>query len=286
MSTSIPQLVAYLTRPLIAAGIPAVQITTAQIILHTSLASQAPPAGTLTLSADAKPVPPLVAASLGAGIDWKTWYTALAGKAERLAVVYGPGYLKIRTITNAWTENKSSSIQIRPRRTHLPTLAPIEEDSSSSSSDDCDSDTESDVSSATDYSSSSSAPLSPNATPFVPARLRSAQPALADKSMAPVSMRPPLRGPRLFTLGLKSLSLPTSLTTPTPSESASANFPKHRTPLSLPTPTQPSLTHTRTSLPPRFYLLRNTTPEYMYLDGVTRVMTGRVPGSRGGWMAW
>ncbi|KAJ7062762.1 hypothetical protein C8F01DRAFT_103770 [Mycena amicta] len=186
---SIPHLVVYLTRPLFAAGINATSITTAQIILNAALYSHKSPSSILTLSNDAPPAP-LLAASVGAGIEWSVWFAALTQDSnEAMTVVYGPGYVKTQlgagALTDVWSEEAQGSVirisrvrqpssraTVQPSRILIPTLLSTQDDecsSSSSSSDD--SDAESDVSSsATVYSLS---PASPKTKPFVLSPLRS-----------------------------------------------------------------------------------------------------------------
>ncbi|KAF7305484.1 Zn(2)-C6 fungal-type domain-containing protein [Mycena chlorophos] len=234
-STTIPRLVAFLTRPLIGAGVPPAAVTTAQVILSTSFSSQSPPAGTLTLCSTT-PIAPIKAACIGAGIPWSAWYRALADDAAQLVVSYGPGYLKTETLAPTPVFNPypmPSRARPGPSPLRFSTLPPIDEDAVSSYDDseavssyaDSESDAGSEmswapsqVSSATDDSGFTH--LSAKATPFVPARLR---------SEPPPTYQPPA-GPRLFRLGIKGLSAPS----PPDASSHTPSLPT--TPQSPPTP--------------------------------------------------
>ncbi|CAK5266631.1 unnamed protein product [Mycena citricolor] len=114
MSTSpIPHVVAYLTRPL--AGVfPAARISSAQLILHASLATSSS-ATTFTLASDCTLPPALLAASVGANVPWSAWYTALGGSTDSAIVLsFGPGYVRARVgdgaVVSVWSEEAQGSI--------------------------------------------------------------------------------------------------------------------------------------------------------------------------------
>ncbi|KAJ7441653.1 hypothetical protein B0H11DRAFT_2095867 [Mycena galericulata] len=109
-SSAIPHVIAFLTRPLIAVStLPSV--ASAQLILNASLASA--PSATFTLTSTTIPPPAILAASIGSGISWRTWFTALGGGRDIL-MFYGPGYLKVRIgdakVTDVWSEGTRGSI--------------------------------------------------------------------------------------------------------------------------------------------------------------------------------
>ncbi|KAJ6480678.1 hypothetical protein C8R47DRAFT_595970 [Mycena vitilis] len=74
MSSAIAHVVSFLTRPL-AASFPPAAVSSAQLILTASLANMQ--SATFTLNATSTPPAPLFAASIGAGIPWAAWLTAL-----------------------------------------------------------------------------------------------------------------------------------------------------------------------------------------------------------------
>ncbi|KAJ7740300.1 hypothetical protein B0H16DRAFT_1567137 [Mycena metata] len=108
-SSAIPQVVAFLTRPLIAEFATAI-VSSAQVILSASLATQ--PCATFVLNAASAPPAPIFAASIGAGIPWAAWMAKL-GSGEIL-LFYGPGFVKVRVgnaaVTDVWTEETQGSI--------------------------------------------------------------------------------------------------------------------------------------------------------------------------------
>ncbi|KAJ7837242.1 hypothetical protein B0H14DRAFT_3141533 [Mycena olivaceomarginata] len=108
-SSAVPHVVAFLTRPLLAA-FPFAVVSSAQLILSASLASQ--PSATYTLKAASTPPAPLLAASIGAGIPWAAWLAALG--SDDILLFYGPGYVKARlgdaTVTDVWSEETQGSV--------------------------------------------------------------------------------------------------------------------------------------------------------------------------------
>ncbi|KAF7341118.1 Zn(2)-C6 fungal-type domain-containing protein [Mycena venus] len=107
-SSAIPHVVAFLTRPLLSV-FPTVVVSSAQLILTASLASV--PSATYTLNATSTPAP-LLAASIGAGIPWSAWLSALG--SDEILLFYGPGYVKIRlgdaAVTDIWSEEHQGSV--------------------------------------------------------------------------------------------------------------------------------------------------------------------------------
>ncbi|KAF8134765.1 hypothetical protein K438DRAFT_1997594 [Mycena galopus ATCC 62051] len=96
MSSAIPHVVAFLTRPLLSSGAFApTAVSSAQLILCASLASV--PSATYTLTA-ATPPAPLLAASIGASIPWAAWFASFA--TAEILLVYGPGFVKARLGAN------------------------------------------------------------------------------------------------------------------------------------------------------------------------------------------
>ncbi|KAF7341141.1 hypothetical protein MVEN_01848800 [Mycena venus] len=108
MSSAIAHVVAFLTRPLLSA-FPTVAVSSAQLILTASLASV--PSATYTLNATSTPAP-LLAASIGAGIPWSSWLSALG--SDEILLFYGPGYVKVRlgdaAVTDVWSEEHQGSV--------------------------------------------------------------------------------------------------------------------------------------------------------------------------------
>ncbi|KAJ6539840.1 hypothetical protein DFH09DRAFT_1368661 [Mycena vulgaris] len=109
-SSAIPHVIAFLTRPLIAAFAPDA-VASAQLILNASLASL--PNATFTLTSTTTPPPAIFAASIGAGIPWAAWLNALGGGCDVL-LFYGPGYVKVRVgdaqVTDVWSEATQGSV--------------------------------------------------------------------------------------------------------------------------------------------------------------------------------
>ncbi|KAJ7038778.1 hypothetical protein C8F04DRAFT_1088470 [Mycena alexandri] len=107
-SSAIPQVVAFLTRPLVTEFAPAV-VSSAQMILTASLASH--PSATFVLNATSTPPAPLFAASIGAGIPWPAWMAKLGSE---VLLFYGPGFVKVRVgnaaVTDVWTEETQGSV--------------------------------------------------------------------------------------------------------------------------------------------------------------------------------
>ncbi|KAF7311753.1 Zn(2)-C6 fungal-type domain-containing protein [Mycena indigotica] len=241
--SAISHVVIYLTRPLSAAGVPATSVATAQAILHATLSAQPSASGILTLAPLAAPPTPLLAAAIGAAIQWPVWYHALAGDAEELTVVYGPGFVKARIgagpLFDVWSEETQGSVvrisrqpqapalslAFRRRPIVLPTLFATPYDDNDSSSDDDDSDAASDASSSpTVYSLS---PDSPKGKPFALPAVAGVRPLPAVPKTVPVARALPVF-------------------TPEP------------------------------ALKPATKSAGNTTTAYLYKGGVTRVMTGGV----------
>ncbi|KAJ7823622.1 hypothetical protein B0H14DRAFT_3469966 [Mycena olivaceomarginata] len=108
-SSAVPHVVAFLTRPLLPA-FPFAAVSSAQLILSASLASQ--PSATYTLKAASTPPAPLLAASIGAGIPWAAWLAALG--SDDILLFYGPGYVKARlgdaAVTDVWSEETQGSV--------------------------------------------------------------------------------------------------------------------------------------------------------------------------------
>ncbi|KAF7313138.1 Serine-rich protein [Mycena kentingensis (nom. inval.)] len=214
MSSTIPHVVMYLTRSLFEAGIPATSITTAQIILNASLVAYSS-AGVLELT-HAPPPAPIFAACLGSGIEWCSWFAALAKGNDKMTVLYGPSFVKVRIgagpLTDVWAEDAQGSVVriSRGRQTRsparrfspvartiisLPTLHTFNDAASSESSDE--SDAESDTSSSATVYSLSSPVDSPKALlcplPSVPApkrRVAAARPIVTGPR-APAAKRNP-----------------------------------------------------------------------------------------------
>ncbi|KAE9399670.1 hypothetical protein BT96DRAFT_682374 [Gymnopus androsaceus JB14] len=97
-STSLYQLVAYLTRPLVAVY-PAQTVLQLQISLHGNLASQfltetSLSPFTLLLSSASLPPTPIYAACLQSGVSWPQWIHALGGQTLYLCVM--PNRLSVR----------------------------------------------------------------------------------------------------------------------------------------------------------------------------------------------
>ncbi|KAJ6455586.1 hypothetical protein C8R47DRAFT_1166092 [Mycena vitilis] len=109
MSSAIAHVVSFLTRPL-AASFPPAAVSSAQLILTASLANMQ--SATFTLNATSTPPAPLFAASIGAGIPWAAWLTALG--SDDILLFYGPGFVKVRfggaAVTNVWSEETQDSI--------------------------------------------------------------------------------------------------------------------------------------------------------------------------------
>ncbi|KAF7340068.1 Zn(2)-C6 fungal-type domain-containing protein [Mycena venus] len=110
-SSAIPHVVAFLTRPLLSAFSPAA-VSSVQLILNASLATV--PSATFTLNATSTPPAPLLAASIGVGIPWAAWFSALAG-GDDILLLYGPGYVKVRfgdaAVLDLWNEDSVSRVQ-------------------------------------------------------------------------------------------------------------------------------------------------------------------------------
>ncbi|KAF7320485.1 Zn(2)-C6 fungal-type domain-containing protein [Mycena chlorophos] len=136
-SSTIPHVVVFLTRPLLRAGVvtSATSLTTAQIILNAALARAASHSGLLTLSPTNAP-PVLLAACLGAGIEWRAWYAALTGgdvavAVDEVTLVYGPGFVKARLgsarpFVDVWSADSlglglGSVVRISRQRQRKPT---------------------------------------------------------------------------------------------------------------------------------------------------------------------
>ncbi|KAJ7647971.1 hypothetical protein FB45DRAFT_998851, partial [Roridomyces roridus] len=110
MSSAIPHVIAYLTRPLAAVASPAA-VKSAQLILNASLRAAS---ATFTLTSIALPTA-IRAAAVGSAIPWATWFNALAGgRAGTILLFYGPGYLKVRVgeepVTDLWSEETQGSV--------------------------------------------------------------------------------------------------------------------------------------------------------------------------------
>ncbi|KAF8146648.1 hypothetical protein K438DRAFT_2028111 [Mycena galopus ATCC 62051] len=111
MSSAIPHVVAFLTRPLLSSGaIAPTAVSSAQLILGASLASV--PSATYTLTV-ATPPAPLLAASIGAGIPWAAWFASFA--TTEILLVYGPGFVKARLgagqpVKDIWSEEQQGSV--------------------------------------------------------------------------------------------------------------------------------------------------------------------------------
>ncbi|KAJ7140295.1 hypothetical protein C8R43DRAFT_594534 [Mycena crocata] len=107
-SSAVPHVIAFLTRPLLAAFAPA-SVTSAQLILNASLSSNA----TFTLTSTTAPPPSIQAASIGSGISWASWFNTLGGGRD-LLLFYGPGYLKVRIgdaqVMDVWSEESQGSV--------------------------------------------------------------------------------------------------------------------------------------------------------------------------------
>ncbi|KAJ6500826.1 hypothetical protein C8R45DRAFT_979256 [Mycena sanguinolenta] len=108
MSSAIPHVVSFLTRPLLPAFSYAA-VSSAQLILSASLAAM--PSATLSLAPTSMPAP-LLAASVGATIPWAAWLSALG--SDNITLFYGPGYVKVRfgnaAMTNVWSETSQGSV--------------------------------------------------------------------------------------------------------------------------------------------------------------------------------
>ncbi|KAJ7205436.1 hypothetical protein GGX14DRAFT_644577 [Mycena pura] len=114
MSSAIPHVTVFLTRPLLARFPPAA-VTAAQVILNAALAAH--PSAVFTLTAAGTPPAALHAASLGAGIPWAQWFAALAGAdadAAQVLLVFGPGFVKARVgdapVADVWSEDAQGSV--------------------------------------------------------------------------------------------------------------------------------------------------------------------------------
>ncbi|KAF8134752.1 hypothetical protein K438DRAFT_1997581 [Mycena galopus ATCC 62051] len=111
MSSAIPHVVAFLTRPLLSSGaIAPTAVSSAQLILGASLASV--PSATYALTA-ATPPAPLLAASIGAGIPWAAWFASFS--TTEVLLVYGPGFVKARLgaglpVKDIWSEEEQGSV--------------------------------------------------------------------------------------------------------------------------------------------------------------------------------
>ncbi|KAF7292559.1 hypothetical protein MIND_01153200 [Mycena indigotica] len=241
--SAISHVVFYLTRPLSGAGIPATSVATAQAILHAALSSQPSASGILSLAPLAAPPIPLLAAAIGAAIQWPVWYHALAGAADELTVIYGAGFVKARIGAGPLLDVRSEETQgsvvrisrqpqapalsmaFRRRPIVIPTLFATPYDDNDLSSSDDDSDAESDASSSpTVYSLS---PDSPKGKPFALPAFAGVRPLPAVPKTVPVVCALPVSAPKP---ALKPATKPAA----------------------------------------------STTTAYLYKGGVTRVMTGGV----------
>ncbi|KAJ7726160.1 hypothetical protein DFH07DRAFT_853157 [Mycena maculata] len=109
-SSAIHHVIAFLTRPLLASFAPT-SVASAQLILNATLLPT--PTATFSLTSTATPPPAIHAASIGAGIPWTAWFSALGGRRD-LLLFYGPGYLKVRVgdsqVIDVWTGEHQGSI--------------------------------------------------------------------------------------------------------------------------------------------------------------------------------
>ncbi|KAJ7646788.1 hypothetical protein FB45DRAFT_891403 [Roridomyces roridus] len=124
MSSAIPHVIAYLTRPLAAVASPAA-VKSAQLILNASLRASS---ATFTLTSMVPPTA-IRAAAVGSAIPWASWFDALAGgRAGTILLFYGPGYLKVRIgeeqVTDVWSEETQGSVVpiSRAKATSVPLL--------------------------------------------------------------------------------------------------------------------------------------------------------------------
>ncbi|KAJ7718668.1 hypothetical protein B0H16DRAFT_422092 [Mycena metata] len=272
-SSAVPQVVAFLTRPLVADFAPAV-VSSAQLILTASLASH--PSATFVLSATSTPPAPLFAASIGAGIPWPAWMAKLG--SDDVLLFYGPGFVKVRVgnaaVTDVWTEETRGSVvpisraqmkvgpspllqenagarlramllsaRVRSMRRHqAAATAPIRIPSllaSTLDSDSSDSDSESDYAESDSASSTSSKFTSYSNDSLTSAGSPPATPAKSVPMVLPSVAK--YRAPR-------------------PSVRAPAPAPVKRTPAPAVRPNE----------------AKKDTTAYLYQGGVTRVMTGGV----------
>ncbi|KAJ6568116.1 hypothetical protein B0H10DRAFT_2200024 [Mycena sp. CBHHK59/15] len=109
-SSAVSHVISFLTRPLLAAHAPSA-VTSAQLILNASLLSVT--SATFSLSPTVTPPPSIHAASIGSGISWDAWFTALGGGRDIL-LFYGPGYVKVRfgdeQVVSVWSEETQGSV--------------------------------------------------------------------------------------------------------------------------------------------------------------------------------
>ncbi|KAJ7624100.1 hypothetical protein DFH06DRAFT_1230365 [Mycena polygramma] len=89
MSSAIPHVVLFLTRPLLPA-FTAKAVYSAQLILTASLAPMS--SATYTLNANSIPQP-LLAASIGAGIPWDAWLATLG--CDEILLSFGPSHFEV-----------------------------------------------------------------------------------------------------------------------------------------------------------------------------------------------
>ncbi|KAJ7268125.1 hypothetical protein B0H12DRAFT_94850 [Mycena haematopus] len=262
MSSAIPHVVAFLTRPLLAAFSPAA-VSSAQVILAASLASV--PSATYTLTASTPPAP-LFAASIGANIPWAAWFAVFA--TDEILLFYGPGYVKARLggadspVTDIWSEETQGSIvpisrglrqhggntigtaslralllSARARRDQDAAAQPIRIPSLpfSSTSSDSDSDSDSDYCDDSDSASSTSSKFTSYSTESLTSA--GSSPTIETPSKSVATYRPPF--------ARSKAAIATTMTKP------------------------------RTA-PTSMNRAKKDTTAYLYQGGVTRVMTGGV----------
>ncbi|KAJ7140235.1 hypothetical protein C8R43DRAFT_1109573 [Mycena crocata] len=268
-SSAVPHVIAFITRPLLAAFAPA-SVTSAQLILNASLASNA----TFTLTSTTAPPPSIQAASIGSGISWASWFNTLGGGRDIL-LFYGPGYLKVRIgnaqVMDVWSEESQGSVvpisgiqkapavqqstgarlrsallsaRIRSMKRaeqqaepiHIPSLLAPVFDSDSGSDSSYDAGSESDHSDS-DCSSSTSSRFT----------------SYSSESLTSAATSPPV----------------------TPVKAASLALPVAPSYVALPRRSQTSYRASKITRIPVDHMKKDTTA-YIYQGGVTRVMTGGV----------
>ncbi|KAJ6450978.1 hypothetical protein C8R47DRAFT_311508 [Mycena vitilis] len=110
MSSAIPHVVLFLTRPLLST-FTAKAVYSAQLILTASLAPLS--SATYTLNANSIPQP-LLAASIGAGISWNAWLAALG--CDEILLSFGPSHFEVclgdTEATEVWNAERDGNISI------------------------------------------------------------------------------------------------------------------------------------------------------------------------------
>ncbi|KAJ7613094.1 hypothetical protein FB45DRAFT_1036620 [Roridomyces roridus] len=124
-SSAVPQVVIFLTRPLLTTSASLDTIVDAQSILNARLPESS---ATLLLSTTSVPPDAVLAASIGCAISWTDWFAALGGAPGRdILLFYGPGYFNVRfgdgPVREIWTEEMQGIVSggiSRLRRASLP----------------------------------------------------------------------------------------------------------------------------------------------------------------------